>query len=339
MDTIYNRLGINRSNNNDQSINLYDYMSSMKNNKIFFESVELKNVINGLIDSKYKASGESFGDRVRSVGSNIMRIIRNIINRIMEFFVKVKNFFIEKVLRRKVQKAENNNEKLKKTKTFPITIKVHKDLVIEDNKSKDDDVTVKLIADTIELLDRSSKITIITMSSFNGMIGIRNNDKNIDLSKVKDDILNVDVNKLVEEYKNIIQTFDNFNKGFKEESNLREIVLEDKNSLNAYVKYSDELLKTIKRAIDDVNENSSLLSDNMKSMNHIIKLYSVDMNGFNDDSGRAVFRKMKDILSIVSTNVTEIYSDTMKILNTTVDKVTIWNTEVKNVEKEYSDVQ
>ena len=92
MDTIYNRLGINRSNN-DKSINLYNYMSSMKNNKIFFESVELKNAINGLLDSKYKVLGESFGDSVRSVGSNIMRIIRNIINRIMEFFVKVKNFF------------------------------------------------------------------------------------------------------------------------------------------------------------------------------------------------------------------------------------------------------
>ena len=337
MDTIYNRLGINRSNNNDQSINLYDYMSSMKNNKIFFESVELKNAINGLLDSKYKASGESFGDRVRSVGSNIMRIIRNIIDRIVEFFVKVKNFFIEKVLRRKVQKAENNNEKLKKTKTFPITIKVHKDLVIENNKRKDDDVMVKLITDTIELLDRSSKITITTMSFFNDVIGIRNNDKNIDLAKAKDDIQKLDVNKLVEEYKEIIQKFDNFNKGFKEDSNLREIVIEDKDSLTAYVKYSDELLKTIKRSIGDVDQSTSLLTENINSMNHVIKLFSVDQNGFNDDSGRAILRKMKDILSVVSTNVTEIYNDTMKILNTTVDKVTIWNVEVKNVEKEYSD--
>ena len=335
MDTIYNRLGINRSNN-DKSINLYDYMSSMKNNKIFFESVELKNAINGLVDSKYKASGESFGDRVRSVGSNIMRIIRNIINRIMEFFVKVKNFFIEKVLRRKVQKAENNNEKIKKTKTFPITIKVHKDLVIEDGKRGDDNVTVKLIADTVELLDRSSDVVMSVMAAFADLVDKRNN-KN-DPPKVKASILNVDINVLVNNFKNIIQQFDTFNKGFKEESNLREIVLEDKGTLMAYVKYSDELLTTVKRAIDDVNENTNALSDNMKKMNHVVKLFSLDKEGFIDDSSSAALRKMKDILSVVSTNVTEIYSDTMKILNKTIDKVTIWNTEVKNVEKEYSDV-
>lgn len=336
MDTIYNRLGINRSNN-DKSINLYDYMSSMKNNKIFFERVELKNAINGLVDSKYKASGESFGDRVRSVGSNIMRIIRNIINRIMEFFVKVKNFFIEKVLRRKVQKAENNNEKIKKTKTFPITIKVHKDLVIEDGKRGDDNVTVKLIADTVELLDRSSDVVMSVMAAFADLVDKRNN-KN-DPPKVKSSILNVDINVLVNNFKNIIQKFDIFNKGFKEESNLREIVLEDKGTLMAYVKYSDELLTTVKRAIDDVNENTNALSDNMKKMNHVVKLFSLDKEGFIDDSSSAALRKMKDILSVVSTNVTEIYNDTMKILNTTVDKVTIWNVEVKNVEKEYADVQ
>lgn len=336
MDTIYNRLGIDRTSNSDESINLYDYMSSMKNNKIFFESVELKNVINGLVDSKYKASGESFGDRVRSVGSNIMRIIRNIINRIMEFFVKVKNFFIEKVLRRKVQKAENNNEKIKKTKTFPITIKVHKDLVIEDGKRGDDNVTVKLIADTVELLDRSSDIVMSVMGAFADLVDKRNNKSGP--SKVKASILNVDINLLVENFKNIIQQFDTFNKGFKEESNLQEIVLEDKGTLTAYVKYSDELLTTVKRAIDDVNENTNALSDNMKKMNHVVKLFSLDKEGFIDDSSSAALRKMKDILSVVSTNVTEIYSDTMKILNKTIDKVTIWNTEVKNVEKEYSDV-
>ena len=338
MGTIYNRLGINKPDN-DRSTNLYEYMSSMKNNKIFFESVELKNVINGLVDSRYKVSGEGFGDNLRSIGSNILRVIRNIIDRIVEFFIKVKNFFIEKVLRRKVQKAENNNEKLKKTKVFPVKIKVNKDLVIENDKRRYEDVMVKLVTDTIELLDKSSKITITTMSFFNDVVGIRNNDKNIDLAKVKDEILNVDVNKLVEEYKNIVQQFDNFNKGFKEESNLREIVLENKDTLNAYVRYSDELLKTVKRTIGDVDQSTSLLTENIKSMNHVIKLFSVDQNGFNDDSGRAVLRKMKDILSVVSTNVTEIYSDTMKILNTTVDKVTIWNVEVKNVEKEYSDVQ
>lgn len=73
-------------------------------------------------------------------------------------------------------------------------------------------------------------------------------------------------------------------------------------------------------------------------MNHVVKLFSLDKEGFIDDSSSAALRKMKDILSVVSTNVTEIYSDTMKILNKTIDKVTIWNTEVKNVEKEYSDV-
>ena len=312
-------------------------MSSMKNNKIFFESVELKNAINGLVDSKYKASGESFGDRVRSVGSNIMRIIRNIIDRIVEFFVKVKNFFIEKVLRRKVQKAENNNEKIKKTKTFPITIKVHKDLVIEDGKRGDDNVTVKLIADTVELLDRSSDVVMSVMAAFADLVDKRNNKSGP--SKVKASILNVDINLLVENFKNIIQQFDTFNKGFKEESNLQEIVLEDKGTLTAYVKYSDELLTTVKRAIDDVNENTNALSDNMKKMNHVVKLFSLDKEGFIDDSSSAALRKIKDILSVISTNVTEIYSDTMKILNKTIDKVTIWNVEVKNVEKEYADVQ
>ena len=35
MSTIYNRLGINRTNNSDESINLYDYMSSIKKQNIF----------------------------------------------------------------------------------------------------------------------------------------------------------------------------------------------------------------------------------------------------------------------------------------------------------------
>lgn len=39
MSTIYNRLGINRTNNSDESINLYDYMSSIKKTKYFSKAL------------------------------------------------------------------------------------------------------------------------------------------------------------------------------------------------------------------------------------------------------------------------------------------------------------
>lgn len=333
MSTIYNRLGINKPST-DRSTNLYDYTSSMKNNKIFFESAELKNVINNLVDSKYKASGESVGSKLRDMGSSVMEFIRKIIKHIREFFTKVKTFFIEKILKKKVNKAEENNKELRKVKKFPIMIKVNYKLVTEGSG---DNAQVRIIQDIISLLERASTITdnvlypIVTLSKIKL-------DKPVS-DAAKKSLLDIDIDTPVTDYKNIIEGFDNFNNTFTNEINLREVTIEDKSTLEAYVKFSDEVIKGVKRSINTLDNSIKTLSSSMSDIEEQVNRFHKNTDNFNSDTNRALLNKVKDILTIVSTNVTKVHDKTMKTLKLSIEKVTIWYENVQLTNMKYTNIK
>ena len=302
MSTIYNRLGINKPST-DRSTNLYDYMSSMKNNKIFFESAELKNVINNLVDSKYKASGESVGSKLRDMGSSVMEFIRKIIKHI-------------------------------KVKKFPIMIKVNYKLVTEGSG---DNAQVRIIQDIISLLERASTITdnvlypIVTLSKIKL-------DKPVS-DAAKKSLLDIDIDTPVTDYKNIIEGFDNFNNTFTNEINLREVTIEDKSTLEAYVKFSDEVIKGVKRSINTLDNSIKTLSSSMSDIEEQVNRFHKNTDNFNSDTNRALLNKVKDILTIVSTNVTKVHDKTMKTLKLSIEKVTIWYENVQLTNMKYSNVK
>lgn len=333
MDTILGRLGINRPND-DKSVNLYDYMMSMKNNRIFFESVELKNVINGLVDSKYKASGESFNSRIKDIGSGVLEVIRKIFHRIREFFIKVKKFFIEKVLKKKIEKAETNNKELRKTRSFPLTLKVNYKLVKENNGK---DNSTRIINDLTSLLEATNTITNKVMYPFIVVSKISLNKKVSDSDKKA--ILNIDIGTTTKKYKDLLEGFDHFNRTFQNEMDSREVIIEDKATLEAYLKYSESTLKVIKESVKVIDGKIDMLSKSISDMEKNVNRYFSKDGSFNTDLDKGVLNKMKDILTTVSTNVTKIHDKTMKTLKTSIDKVTIWHENIRFNSLRYANVK
>lgn len=332
MSDIYNRLGIDKQNRNENtSCNMFDYMMSMKNNKIFFESVELKNVINKLVGTKYTTSGESVGSKVRQFGSNVLETIRKILRSIREFFIKAKNFFIEKVLKRKIEKIENNNKeiiKTVKTNNFPITIKVNYKLILVND---DRNILTDILDDLSSLTKTTNEITKKLMVPFLIISKMSSNEKTREYDKKV--IVNIDIDITVDNYNKLLGRFDYFNKTFQNEINLREVIIEDKATLKAYVDYSNSVLKVAKQTIKTLDESISTISSSISSMENTINKYFSESDRFNTDLDKAVLNKTREVMNTISSNVVKIHDKTMKTLKTVIEKVTIWNKDVQTVSK------
>lgn len=294
----------------------------------------MKNVINGLVDSKYKASGESFSSKIKDIGYGVLEVIRKIFHRIREFFIKVKKFFIEKVLKKRVEKAEANNTELRKARSFPLTLKVNYKLVKENNGK--DNVT-RIINDLSSLLETTNTITNKVMYPFITLSKISLNKKVSDSDKKT--ILNIDINTTTEKYKDLLEGFDHFNRTFQNEMDSREVIIENKATLEEYLKYSESTLKTIKEAIKAIDGKIDMLSKSISDMEKNVNRYFSKDDSFNTALDRGVLNKMKDILTTVSTNVTKIHDKTMKTLKTSIDKVTIWHENVQFNSMRYANVK
>ena len=71
---LINRIGldINKSKNSKMNVNKFIFRINDKSFNIGFENLLLTNSINEIIDSRVKASGESFKDKAREIGSKII---------------------------------------------------------------------------------------------------------------------------------------------------------------------------------------------------------------------------------------------------------------------------
>lgn len=140
MDTILGRLGIDRSNKS-LKINRYSEYMNNKSFNIGYENLVLTNSINEIIDNRLIANGESFKDKAKEFGSRIIDGIIALWNKFKRLFIKLKNKFLNLKLVAKIKKVLSKTNKKRKANAtsdnttneikieYPVTIKIHKDLI------------------------------------------------------------------------------------------------------------------------------------------------------------------------------------------------------------------
>ena len=138
MNSILGRLGID-STNNSSKINRYSEYINNKSYNIGFENLLLTNSINDIIDSRVKASGESFKDKAKEFGSRIIDSIIALWNKFKRLFIKLKNKFLNLKLIAKIKSILKKNKKEDKKDSsekhseeididYPVIVLVHEEL-------------------------------------------------------------------------------------------------------------------------------------------------------------------------------------------------------------------
>lgn len=244
MDTILGRLGIN-STDNTPKINRYSEYINNKSFNIGFENLVLSNSINEMIDNKLTASGESFKDKAKELGTRIIDSIVALWNKFKRLFIKLKNKFLNMKLVAKIKKALSKTNKRKKNSDisnrntteikieYPVTIKIHKDLIDtfkKDSKRPFEIETINEISkysisvENIEnYLDDLNDIyeEITKKKSYNGYIDNPNSKSMFSNNGTMNDIMNV------VKYGVILQKkLDDKAKKLNDKSELKDLVVE-----------------------------------------------------------------------------------------------------------------
>lgn len=321
---IINRIGININKSENGKINVNKFISRI-NNKSFnigFENLLLTNSINEIIDSRVKASGESFKDKAKEIGSKIIDSIISLWNKFKRLFIKLKNKFLNLKLVAKIKKALSKTNKKKKTNVtsgnttneikieYPVTIKIHKDLIETFKKDSKRPLEIKTLNEISKYVRSVSGIEyhleelrdiykeITEKKSYDGYIDKPNSKSMFSNNSTMNTIMDIVKDGVIFQ-----KNLDNMTKNLKDKSYLEDLVIENEMHgvfislrINAALKMINE------KILPNVRETSNKIDNIIGKVDKLLQdVKKVSLNQDDDVNLHVWSKRLKPCLTSIST--------------------------------------